>query len=158
MVMQCSVHTPSPFIRKHRDRLLPEWTERVCSVLVVLQSASCDLIVRNRLTELQKQSLRHQFLRWGGAIANQLHQQGYLADMFDPKTGLPTFSKPGSLGLDDVAVVQACLGYDVLQAQGCHLILHPEWGNAVYPSVIVSSAAPKVVNQVIQLSADSITQ
>jgi Methylmalonic aciduria and homocystinuria type D protein len=155
MVMQWSVHSPSPFICKHRDRLLPEWVGQISSVLVVLQRANCGLTDRNGLTETQKQNLRDRFLEWGSAIAAQLHRQGYRADLFDPKTGYPLWSQAGTLGLDDVAVVRACLGYSITQAHGCCLILHPEWGNAVYPSVLVSSADPKILKSMLSDSADS---
>jgi Methylmalonic aciduria and homocystinuria type D protein len=149
MVVEWSIHSPSPFICRHRDRLLPDWTGQISSVMIVLQQAQCDFLNQNWFTEVQKQDLRDRFLYWGQAIVNQLHEQGYLADVFDPKTGYPASSKPGTTRLDDVAVVRACLGYDSIHAHNCRLILHPEWGSAVYPAILVSSAPPTSLQKLV---------
>lgn len=146
--MQCSVHRPSPFIQTHSARLLPTWDQPVASVIVMLQPTGCDLATRSPTTEAQKQQLRQRFLQVGQAIARHLQEQGHLADLFDPKTGYPVLSQPGSLALDDVAVVQACLGYPSSPCKECCLVLHPHWGSAVYPSVLVSAAAPEYVERV----------
>jgi len=133
--------------------LLPDWPCGVGTVLIMLQQAACDLAQRSPFTELQKNYLRENFIQTGIAIANQLRQIGYCADPFDPKTGQPLLSKPGPLGLDDIAVIRACLGYPTVQIEGCSIILHPDWGSAVYPSVILSSAPPELVRDV----ANSVT-
>lgn len=151
--MQYSIHSPTPFILKHRQQLLPDWSCDVGAVLIALQRPTCELANRSHATETQKDQLREGFLAWGMAIANQLGQLGHCADLFDPKTGYPLLSTPGQLWLDDVAVVQACLGYAAMRVEGCSVTLHPLWGSAVYPSVIVSSAPPTVVNGV----ANSVT-
>lgn len=83
----------------------------------------------------------------GREIAAQLKQRGYLADLFDPKTGHPLLSQPGQIRLDDVAVVQACLGYPTTEVEGCSLILHPNWGSAAYPAVLLSTAEPEAVER-----------
>ncbi len=75
---------------------------------------------------------------------------GHLAEVFDPRTGSPLFSQPGSLRLDDVAVVRSCLGYATCDRYGCSVILHPVWGSAVYPSTLLSSAEPHLVRGVLQ--------
>jgi hypothetical protein len=69
-----------------------------------------------------------------------LQHQGYAADRFDPRTGHPYHSRPGSLSLDDVAVVQSVLGYRLIDSGHCRLIQHPVWGCGVFPSVLVSTA------------------
>lgn len=148
--MQCSVHHPSPFIQTHSARLLPTWDRPVASVMVVLQPTECNLADRTPATEAQKQQLRQRFLQVGRAIARHLHEQGHLADLFDPKTGYPVLSQPGSLTLDDVAVVKACLGYPSSTLKECCLVLHPDWGSAVYPSVFMTSAAPEWIERVIR--------
>jgi hypothetical protein len=146
--MQYFVHRPSPFISNHLDSLLPEWSRPVASVLIVLQPCNCDLLERTDKTEEQKQLLRRQFLQFGRRVARKLQHLGHLADLFDPRTGLPLFSQPGQLWLDDVAVVRACLGYQSVSHCGCSVLIHPVWGNAVYPSTLVSSAAPDLVELV----------
>jgi len=117
----------------------------VASILVVLQKSQCALSDRTPETEAQKQQLREQFLKFGGAVVARLGKMGHWAEMFDPQTGWPVLSKPGQLKLDDVAVVQACLGYPLIDKGGCLGLQHPDWGNAVYPSILVSSAHPEIV-------------
>lgn len=145
--MRYSVHPPSPFICRYADQLLPDWSCSIASVLIVLQQAGCELMERSPITEIQKHLLRDRFLRLGCAIAAELQDQGYHADLFDPKTGLPTLSQAGR-AIDDVAVVRASLGYATMEIDGCSILLHPHWGNAVYPAVLVSSAVPTVVERV----------
>lgn len=148
--MQYSIHAPSEFVCKYRDQLLPAWSRPVASVLVVLQPCSCELLDRTPDTEAQKHQLRSRFLQFGYKIATRLQQLGHLADVFDPQTGLPLLSQPGQLKLDDVAVVQACLGYEAIHTHGCRVLQHPTWGSSVYPSTVVSSAAPDLVTAVSQ--------
>ncbi|MGA7932972.1 MAG: methylmalonic aciduria and homocystinuria type D protein [Kovacikia sp.] len=143
--MQYSVHAPSQFICTHLDRLLPDWSSPVLSVLVVLQPCSCDLVKKTSIAEAQKQRLRQNFLQFGYRVASQLQQKGHLAEVFDPRTGLPLLSQAGQLRLDDVAIVRSCLGYQTMDSAGCLVILHPLWGSSVYPSTLLSAAAPEVV-------------
>lgn len=119
-------------------------------MLIVLQPCDCDLLERSPAAEAQKRQLRRRFLRLGYTIAAQIKHQGYTVALFDPRTGLPLLTRPGDLRLDDVAVVQAALGYQVVHSHGCSLILHPTWGRAVYPSTLVSSAEPALVEQILR--------
>lgn len=148
--MQYSVHSPSPFICTHTDRLLPTWSRPVSSVLVILQPSSCTLCEKSPRAEQQKQRLRQKFLQFGYQIAHQLQQRGYLVDAFDPRTGFPLLSQPGQLRLDDVAVAHACLGYPTTDSDGCSVILHPAWGSAVYPSILMSSASIEMLESVVE--------
>lgn len=118
-------------------------------MLIVLQACDCDLLERSPFAEMQKRTLRRRFLKLGYAIAAKIKQKGYTAALFDPRTGLPLLTRPGAYRLDDVAVVQAALHYRVTHSHGCSLILHPTWGRAVYPSTLVSSAEPVLMEQIL---------
>ena len=147
--MQCSVHPPSNYICQHSDRLLPDWSDSVRSIIVVMQPAERELTERCLETDLQKQMLRSQFLEFGFKVAASLRQQGHLAELFDPKTGLPILSEAGSLRLDDVAVVRSTLGYAIVPVGNCLTIVHPHWGSAVYPSILMSSADLSLVESAV---------
>jgi hypothetical protein len=163
--MYVSVHPPSPYIVRHRRHLLPNWDCPVLSVLVVLQPCGCELLERSAIAEAQKHQLRQNFLQMGIHLVQQLQALGYAATVFDPRTGLPILqasdrqtpdpadpdrqvTPSGHFALDDVAVARSCLGYATLASHGCAILLHPEWGNAVYPSTLLSSAPPEIVAQV----------
>ncbi len=160
MGIEYSAHLPSEFIASHIDQLLPDWLVPVLSVLVVMQHSQVALAERNSETEMQKQKLRHQFIAFGQEISEHLDQIGHRTEIFDPKTGQPLLSQPGSMTLDDVAVVQATLGYPLVETGGCWLVKHPTWDTAVFPAVLMSSAEPKVVvaiaNQVNYTSCPNI--
>lgn len=147
--MQYSIHTPNSFICKNLPRLLPDWSLPVRSVLVVLQPCPTDLMQFTPEADAQKQRLRQRFLDFGLAIVQALRQAGHLADLFDPRTGHPLLSQAGTLRLDDVAIVRSTLGYSTTQFGDCCSILHPHWGSAVYPSVLISSAESSQVESAI---------
>ncbi|NCJ08109.1 methylmalonic aciduria and homocystinuria type D protein [Synechococcales cyanobacterium C] len=155
MGLQYSVHRPSGFILAHGHQLLPEWRLPVQSVLVVLQHCQVPLVPMTPETERQKQSLRLQFLSFARPIVQSLQTQGYEVDLFDPKTGQPLLSLAGILTLDDVAVVQSLLGYPFLPQGQCHVLAHPQWGTAVFPSVLVSTAPPEQLAAVVQTACPS---
>jgi hypothetical protein len=154
--LQYSIHPPSKFIKTHLDQLLPSWSAPVSSVLIVIQPCELALVDRTAETEIHKFQLRQKFTEFGYKIVTQLQQNGHFADLFDPKTGLPMFSVPGQLRLDDVAVIRSTLGYSVLNRGGCLTIEHPTWGSAVYPSILVTSACSAVLERVVQLHLDKL--
>ena len=150
MSLQYSVHWPNEFLLAHLEQLLPNWSAPVKSVLVVLQKSKFALLNRTFDTENQKHCLREQFLGFSQVVVRKLVEMGYLTEVFDPQSGLPLFSAPGQLQLDDVAVVQACLGYPLTKRGGCSILQHPSWGSAVYPSILVSSAHPGILEPVVR--------
>lgn len=155
MGLEYSVHPPNEFIRTHTDRLLPSWLVPVLSVLVVLQQSQVALIEKTPETEAHKSQLRQQFMELSHRIAQKLGQMGHLVEIFDPGTGLPLLSAPGSLKLDHVAVVQTALGYHLIPSGGCWLVEHPNWGSAVYPAILMSSAEIAILSAVVQsIAAD----
>lgn len=148
-MLQYSVHPAPRFIRTHLNRLLPSWSLPVLSVVVVLQLCQFAFLERTVETEIYKNEFRQQFLEFGSQIIAQLGTMGYLADMFDPRTGFPMTSPPGQVRLSDVKVVGATLGYTIDRSGQCAAIVHPTWGKAVYPSTLVSSAQPDVVAAIV---------
>lgn len=143
--MHFSVHPPNEFICRHWEKLLPDWSAPVRSIIVVLQPAELELVEQTPETEFQKHRLREKFLEFGFQVVEHLRKLGHSAELFDPKTGLPILSQPGTLPLDDVAVVRSSLGYGATQIGQCCTIVHPLWGSAVYPSILMSSADTGIV-------------
>jgi hypothetical protein len=140
--LQYSIHRPSAFIHRHRVDLLPDWQVSVSSLMVILQTCPISLYEATPATEYQKRRLRRRSLCLIKTLIASLQAAGYAAEGFDPQTGQPFYSQPGLLTLDDVAVVQAVLGYPLVASGDCHLIKHPVWGCFVFPTVMVSEASP----------------
>lgn len=146
--IQYSIHPPTPYIAAHLHQLLPSWTVPVRSLLVVLQQSQQCLLKRTIATEIEKDRLRQQFFELVTPIAQGLIATGYEAEVFDPKTGLPTLSPSGSLALDDVAIAHFALAYGMTNHDTCPAIIHPIWGSAVYPATLLSSAPLHVLENV----------
>lgn len=154
--IEYSVHPPTGFLNHHLGQLLPDWTEPVQSLLVILQQSTLPLLRKTKAVEQEKGRLRQQFFQFGQELADQLQSLGYTTEVFDPCNGLPTRSNPGSVHLDDLALIQAVLGHQRQRQGQCWVMRHPRWGKAVYPSVIVSTAPPNRLDQLIrQLVRDS---
>jgi len=149
MGIEYSIHIPSEFISTHVCQLLPDWLAPVLSVIIVFQHCPVLLAEKTTETEFHKRQLRAQFLRLSRQIVLYLQQLGYQAEIFDPCTGYPLLSQPGPIRLDDVALVHTSLGYPLTETGGCRMLEHPIWGNAVYPSILLSSATPNVTQTIV---------
>lgn len=148
--VQVSIHPPSQYICANRERILPEWKNRVSLwVVIVLQQSQYELVESTPEIETDKERLREKFMRFGCDVAFNLRDRGYLTDLIDPRTGYPLLSRPGKKPHDDTAVVKALLNYPVIQNK-CRVLVHPSWGMAVYPSVLISEAPPFVIEWVIR--------
>uniref|UniRef100_B8HSJ6 Methylmalonic aciduria and homocystinuria type D protein n=1 Tax=Cyanothece sp. (strain PCC 7425 / ATCC 29141) TaxID=395961 RepID=B8HSJ6_CYAP4 len=147
---QYSIHSPTTFLEQHLAQLLPDWWLPIVTVLVVLQKSPIPLLEKTAATEQAKEWLRQHLLFLLTTVAEQLKQQGYASDVFDPRTGFPLCSQPGCLPLDHIAVVQTTLGYPTQRLGGCRVIDHPDWKTAVYPAILVSTAPPPTVEQVLK--------
>jgi hypothetical protein len=150
--VEYSVHPPTWFLSHHLPQLLPDWSEPVQSLVVVLQKSSMPLLRKTKAVEQEKARLRHQFLEFGQALAQDLQALGYTTEVFDPCNGLPTLSRPGGTHLDDLALIQSVLGHQRHRQGACWVMEHPQWGKAVYPSVLVSAAQPSQLQQVVKTS------
>lgn len=148
--VQISIHSPSQYICANRERILPDWQHQPdLWVVIVLQQSRYQLITSTTEIEIEKERLREKFMRFGCDIAFNLRDRGYLTDLIDPRTGYPLLSHPGAIPHNDTAVVKALLKYQVIKNECCVLI-HPLWGTAVYPSVLVSVAPPIIMETVIK--------
>jgi len=148
--VQYSVHAPNAYLCDHQSQLLPGWSQPIRSLLVVQQQCPLPLNESGCATEASKALLRDRFLTLGHTIAQVLTAQGYRVAYFDPKTGLPANASAGGAALDDVAVVQSLLGYEVILNNRCWCLVHPIWGQAVYPATLVSTASPSHLLAVVQ--------
>ncbi|MGB3237821.1 MAG: methylmalonic aciduria and homocystinuria type D protein [Geitlerinemataceae cyanobacterium] len=141
---------PSSFVQKHQPQLLPTWEKSIASTILVLQQSSFPLTQENPELDGEKYRLRERFLRWAFPIVCQLRDTHVLTDLIDPRSGYPLFSSPGEIRHDDVAAVAAILGWEIAAAGNCRAIVHPQWGTAVYPGIILSTASLPVLQSVLQ--------
>ena len=79
----------------------------------------------------------------------QLVERGHWADYIDPCSGLPANSS-GNKVYSEVDGFAVLLGYPTQNANCCKILLHPEWGSAIYPASLFSDAPASVVAEVVQ--------
>lgn len=152
---------PSPFVRQHQQQLFPTWNQPVASTLVVLQKSRFPLTQAHPELELEKERLRERFLRWAFPWVCQVRDRlnpdnredvgspkqsdRILTDLVDPRSGYPLFSRPGEIRHDDVAAASWGLGWEIVAVGECRAMVHPQWGTAVYPATVLSTASPGVL-------------
>lgn len=151
--IQISIHSPSQYICANCERILPDWKQQpFLWVVIVLQQAQYPLEECTALIEIEKERLREKFMRFGCDLAFNLRDRGYITDLIDPRTGYPLLSHPGTVPHDDTAVVKALLNYPVIHNK-CSVLVHPDWGTAVYPSILLSASPPSIIEEVTKCIA-----
>lgn len=152
--VEISVHCLSPYVTRNLKRILPDCghAPQELRVGIVLQRSRLPLLQATPATQQEKDRLRERFLRLSEQIVVPLRSQGEFIEVIDPRTGYPLFSKAGSCMHDDTAVVQALLNFPVI-TDACSVLVHPRWGMAVYPGILITSAPAKmqaIWEQVVQ--------
>lgn len=148
--IQISIHSPSPYICANLERILPDWKNQSSMwVVIVLQRSHYELVEITAAVEAEKQLLREQFMRFGLDVSFNLRDRGYLTDLIDPRTGYPLLSRPGQIPHDDTAAVQALLDYPIIKNE-CRVLVHPDWGTAVYPSILISLSPPILIEWMVR--------
>jgi len=140
LTVEISIHPASPYVQEHLQELLPNWQDDSLSVIIFLQQAQMSLTEVSGEVEAEKNRLWENFIHWSDQMIDWLGDRSYATDAFDPRTGYPRRSAPGTLSHRDVSAVHAALGYPIEKSGECAVILHPLWGTAVYPSVMISTA------------------
>lgn len=149
--VEMSVHRCSAFVAQNLERVLPDWVLPVttCRVVVVLQESRYPLGDTASHIKREKDRLRERFLSFGSDVVRHLRDRGFITDLIDPRTGYPLFSSPGEIAHDDTAAVKALLGFPVIH-NSCSVLEHPNWGSAVYPSILISSASSRAIMPVLK--------
>lgn len=142
------------YVRQHLPHLVPTWSPDEVWAIVLLQQAAVPLGDVTPTTAAEKQRLRREFISFGFALAFALQTQGYMTEVFDPRSAFPLLSPPGELRHNDV---RAAANLPAMQVQPgvCPMLVHPVWGTAVYPATILTGAPPPVCQPVLQAIAQT---
>lgn len=82
-------------------------------------------------------------------LCNELIALGHWADYIDPCSGLPMITPDCNKVFDEVQSAQVLLKYSVMNANCCKILLHPQYGSAVYPATLFTNAPPDVALNVM---------
>ena len=135
-------------------RILPDCNLPATSFrdIVVLQQARFSLLEAAPHIEQEKHRLRETFIRFGLEVTSRLRKQQFFADVIDPRSGYPLLSRSGETIHNDTAAVKALLGFPVITNR-CSVLVHPGWGTAVYPGILLTSAASQVITPALRSAA-----
>ncbi|NES81976.1 MAG: methylmalonic aciduria and homocystinuria type D protein [Moorea sp. SIO2B7] len=147
--MDISIHPLSPFVANNQKLILLDGNLPLAGVIIVFQQAKFSLTDAVNYVNQEKDRLRDKFIHFGLDVVSALSARVFLSDLIEPRTGYPLLSHPGEIAHDDVALVKALLGFPVMIGN-CSAIIHPSWGSAVYPSILISSALPLDLKPVLE--------
>jgi hypothetical protein len=148
--IEITIHSPSEYIQANRDRIFPDWQNQpTLWMVIVLQQSQYPMMETTPKVEREKQELRENFMRFGFDVTFHLRDRGYPSDLIDPRTGYPLLSRPGEIPHDDTATVKALLHYPIIRNK-CRVLIHPQWGISIYPSIFISTAEPTLIELVIK--------
>jgi len=122
-------------------------TEDISGVLAIptMQCAQTELVRVGDDVEAEKDRLLERFMSIAKVLCEEFMQAGHWSDYIDPCSGLPMIHQTVNKVFDEVASAQQLLGYNVQNAGCCKILLHPQWGSAVYPATLFTKAPPELV-------------
>ena len=148
--IQITIHPPSQYVQRNRNRIFPDWQNQpILWVVIILQQSHFPIMEITPQIESEKQKLREIFINFGFELAISLNYHGYPSDIIDPCNGYPLLSHPGDIPHDDIATVKALLHYPIIRNK-CRMLIHPKWGACSYPSILISTAEPTLIDLVIK--------
>ena len=154
--MDVSAHRcPKNFLRELQF-IFP--TEDISNVLAIptMQCARTELVRVGDDVEAEKDRLLERFMSIAKVLCEEFMHAGHWADYIDPCSGLPMIHQTVNKVFDEVASAQQLLGYNVQNAGCCKVLLHPQWGSAVYPATLFTKAPPELVSEKLALLRDGL--
>ncbi|KDO29396.1 hypothetical protein SPRG_05933 [Saprolegnia parasitica CBS 223.65] len=149
--LEVSVHECPRALLRELVHVFPATLKKDSAVLgvVTCQRACVDLAQFGSEADKEKDRLLENFARWAQDVATAILASGHWADFIDPCSGLPMLAMNSSKVYSEVDGVEVLLHYSCLSAGMCKILLHPEWGAAVYPASLFTTAPYDVVHAII---------
>ena len=137
------------YILEHQLELLPDWLMPAQTIVFVFFECKLPLDGTNLVAELwEKDRLLTKFYNLGWSFYSACQKQGIVADVICPKDGVPLYSGKGTNIFNITAIVTRYLSCFQREGNGCGLI-HPDWGQAVYPGLMLSVAEEKQIKSIV---------
>ena len=115
--------------------------EGACLAVPTCQHSAMDLVRWGDEVEKEKDLCLERFAAFGAAVCAELRAAGHWADYIDPCSGLPMLTQgQNSKVYDEVTGMQLLLRFATQNAGCCKVLLHPQWGAAVYPATLFTTA------------------
>jgi hypothetical protein len=137
------------YILTNQEKLLPDWTLKPHTIVFLFFQCNCALDGTNLFREqIEKDRLLAKFDKISSKFHFACKDNNIISEVICPKEGYPKYSKKG----EDIFSIQNIVVYHLelfrKVTQGCGLI-HPEWGRAVYPCLMLSLGSIEQIKPII---------
>eukprot|EP01026_Neomeris_dumetosa_P056063 TRINITY_DN5119_c0_g2_i1.p3 TRINITY_DN5119_c0_g2~~TRINITY_DN5119_c0_g2_i1.p3 ORF type:complete len:195 (+),score=23.76 TRINITY_DN5119_c0_g2_i1:63-587(+) len=152
--MEYSIHECPKVVTQELKHIFPSLDTDGVMVVPTCQRSNVDLANWGEDADKEKDILLQKFMDWAKVVAEELSKKGYWCDYVDPCSGLSVINKETQNVYSEVEGLQVLMGYSAANAGCCKIILHPQWGAAVYPATLFAKA-PKEDLQAAIAEADT---
>jgi hypothetical protein len=84
-------------------------------------------------------------------VCEKIRSRGFWADYIDPCSGLPMLTPNLNTKVySEVDGMEVLLGYRAYSAGFCKILVHPQWGSAVYPATIFCYAPRELTSKLLK--------
>ncbi len=148
-IQSFDVDDEGEYIIQHREELLPDWVAPPQTMIFIFFQCQCPLDGTDLAQEqLEKDRLLSEFNQLGLSFYAACSNRGIVSEIICPKNGFPQYSRKGKNIFSIQTIVVRHLPLFKKATQGCGLI-HPSWGRAVYPCLILSLASEEQIKPLI---------
>uniref|UniRef100_A0A915AKE2 Uncharacterized protein n=1 Tax=Parascaris univalens TaxID=6257 RepID=A0A915AKE2_PARUN len=128
-------------MKKKVGELFPNQNVDALSVLNITQKTQNDMSVWSPNMEIEWMALSSSFVESAKAVCDLLNSSGYWADFIDPSTGKPYLSKTETNATLNVTDEEyRSLGFEIIDAICCKILMHKMWGKMVFVGTIITTA------------------
>jgi hypothetical protein len=99
-----------------------------------------DIIQTGAPVDEEKDFCLERFLSFAKKVTDRLIADGHWSDYVDPCSGLAMVNKASQSIYGEVDALVTLLNYQTTNSGCCKVVLHPQWGSAVYPATIFTKA------------------
>lgn len=137
------------YILQNSLKLLPDWKQLPQTIIFCFFQCKLPLDGHNLKQEtIEKDRLLSIFYQMGLAFYSTCKTQQILTEVICPKSGYPLYSAKGKNIFSIQNIVTYHLNSFKKESKSCGLI-HPHWGKAVYPCVIISLAKVEIITPIL---------
>lgn len=114
----------------------------VSDLLVVptCQRTKMDIVKTGEEVDEEKDFCLERFLDFAKKVCDALIANGHWADYIDPCSGLSMVHRDSQSIYGEVDALVTLLNYQTTNSGCCKVVLHPQWGSAVYPASLFTKA------------------
>jgi len=99
-----------------------------------------DIIQTGAPVDEEKDFCLERFLSFAKKVTDRLIADGHWSDYVDPCSGLAMVNKASQSIYGEVDALVTLPNYQTTNSGCCKVVLHPQWGSAVYPATIFTKA------------------